>query len=486
MTSRIIASFLIVLAAVLVAVVVPLGVIVTKQQSDDFGEQTGRAAQSLAAVAEEHFDDAAPAAELRAALARFATNGYSAAVLDSRGTVIGQSGADIPMTVIHAAATDAPIPHSDDSVIAAVRIGDADRVLGRVVVARDTALLRARQSALWLTLAIVAAGTLAIGIVIAWLLSRWIARPLARLARVVRGVGLASGRPPADDQGGGGPPHDNPVGGGPPDSERVGAGPRADDRTGPVEIRQVAAAFNAMTGRVGTLLDTQRDMTAEVSHQLRGPLAALRLRLELHRDDVPDDQAADITAMIEETGRLARMLDGLLAVARAEAAPPSPARVDLADVASERIAAWQPVAADQGVQLTLDAEPTPADTTPGYVEQILDNLLDNAIGATPAGGRVSVDVAAAATGGAITVTDTGPGMTEEQRLQSVRRWTTDRAGNGGTGLGLTIVTRLIEADHGTLELDDAPAGGLTVRVRYSPPANRDASPRPDRAHERRR
>jgi signal transduction histidine kinase len=436
MTARIAAGFLAVLAVVLIAVVVPLGIVVTRQRSADFAQQAGLAAASVAAVAEEHIDDGAPTSALHAMLQRFSAGGDRVAVLDASGAVIAHAGRALPTAVIEAAASRRTPEPIDDTVIAVAAVSDGDRALGTVVLARDTRPLDSRRNDLWLALTSAAVASLAAGAVIAWLLSRWISRPLTRLVRAVRDVGVPG--------------------------ERV----LAEEASGPAQIREVASAFNAMTARVDSLLATQKDMTTEVSHQLRGPLAALRLRLEIHRDELPATSAAEISSMIDETGRLARMLDGLLAVARAEAAPSRPQVCDVAAVARERVSAWHPVAADQRIRLEFAAQPASARLTDGYLEQILDNLLDNALAATPAGGTVLVAVTSTAADVSVTVSDTGRGMTAGQRDQAMRRWTTDRAGNGGTGLGLTIVRRLAETDHGTVTLSDGTPSGLTARVSY--------------------
>lgn len=447
MTSRIVAGFLAVLAAVLIAVVVPLGLIVTAQQARDFADQVDRVALTVGALAEEHLDDRAPVGVLERVLDRLAAGGYRIVVLGSQGEVIAHAGPDIPAAALQATTAGSPMTHTDDSLTVTTTIEDAGRSLGRVVVARDLAALESHRHGLWVLLASAAAGALAVGVLIAWMLSRWIARPLTGLARVAQGVGSGA------------------------------ATTRADEHAGPVPIRQVATAFNAMSDRVRALLETQRGMTAEVSHQLRTPLAALRLRLELFRDDVPDGSAADVTDMVAETERLTRLLDGLLAIARAEATVTNPVRMDVGDVVAERLAMWQAVAADRQVRLHLSREPAPADVTPGHLEQILDNLLDNAIEASPPGGQVSLAVRGIPTAAEITVSDTGPGMTDEQRDRAMDRWAT----TGGTGLGLAIAQRLIEADHGTLRLGEAPGGGLCATVRFSPAGIPDGRPAPRRS-----
>jgi signal transduction histidine kinase len=435
-TGRIIAGFLGVLAVVLAGVVIPLGIIVTTQQREDFIDQIGRAARTIAAVGEEHLDDHAPATGLQVVLDRFAADGYSAVVLDAGGRSVAHAGTAIPVAAIRALETRVSLA-LDDSIAGAASIGDGKRQLGRVVVVRDSGSLEQRNRALWLNLTVAALATLTLGALVALLISRWITRPLRNLAGAAHLVGR---------------------------SELL---VRADARTGPAQVREVAGAFNTMADRVAKLLTMQQEMTAEVSHQLRTPLAALRLRMELHRDELPDGQAAtDITAMIDETSRLARLLDGLLAVARAEATSASPVPTDPGRIAADRVAAWQPIAADKQVGLLIDSAPTVVATTSGYLEQVLDNLLDNAIEASPPGGTVTITIRAAEARVVLTVSDAGQGMSPEQRAEALRRWTTDRVGDGGVGLGLAIVKRLVEADHGTLDLDVSPAGGLQVRVEF--------------------
>jgi signal transduction histidine kinase len=233
-------------------------------------------------------------------------------------------------------------------------------------------------------------------------------------------------------------------------------------------VRELAAAFNEMTDRVASLVEVQRGMTADVSHQLRTPLAALRLRLELLAGELEAPLADEVVAMIEETNRLSRLVSGLLAVARAEATSPAPEPADVASVAAARVEAWQPVAAERGVDLRLDAAPAMAAVTPGHLEQVLDNLLDNAIDAVPAGGRITVRVRATGAGVELTVADTGSGMPAEQRAHALDRFVTDHAGKGGTGLGLAIVSRLVTADRGTAAVRETPGGGLTVEVLLPP------------------
>jgi signal transduction histidine kinase len=189
--------------------------------------------------------------------------------------------------------------------------------------------------------------------------------------------------------------------------------------------------------------------------------------------------ADDLDGLLEEVQRLSHLVDGLLAVARAENATAAAEVIDVTAVTEGRVEAWSPVADDAGVALSVSsppgsAVPARALATAGNLEQVLDNLLANAIEATPEGGRIAVTVARLAASVRVTVADTGPGMSEAAREQALRRfWSEtragreapgDRQGTGGTGLGLAIADRLLSVDQGSLVLAAADEGGLAAIV----------------------
>ena len=217
-------------------------------------------------------------------------------------------------------------------------------------------------------------------------------------------------------------------------------------------MRQLAAAFDDMAARLGRLLGAQHAFVADASHQLRTPLTALRLRLENLEPVVPSDDAGNLRAAISEMARLTRLVDGLLVLARAEATTPVVREVvDAAAVAADRGAAWAPLAAENGVALTLESgPPAPVWALPGALEQVLDNLLANALRHAPAGSQAHL--ATRRVGGWIElhVIDQGPGMTSDQRERAFGRfWRAPGADQEGSGLGLDAVVRLRPADHTT-------------------------------------
>jgi signal transduction histidine kinase len=167
---------------------------------------------------------------------------------------------------------------------------------------------------------------------------------------------------------------------------------------------------------------------------------------------------------------VARLVDGLLILARAEAAPTRREVVDLAAVVADRRAAWAPLAAEQDVELTFQpGSAAPVWAVPSALEQVLDNLLANALRFTPPGSQVELAVRQAGGWVELHVTDQGPGMPAEQRQRAFDRfWRAPSADREGTGLGLAIVRQLLEASGGTAELRPNPDGGLDAVARLRP------------------
>jgi signal transduction histidine kinase len=243
---------------------------------------------------------------------------------------------------------------------------------------------------------------------------------------------------------------------------RLGAGDLAARAPagGPVEVQELAAGFNRMAGRLEELVAAQDQFVADASHELRTPLTALRLRLEM-LDPGPDTEAA-----LGEVARLARLVDGLLSLARADHADAAPAqRIQLAACLDERREAWEPVADELGVRLVVDADGSAVRAGPDRIAQVLDNLLANALDASPRDTTIRIE----ARRGVIRVADEGPGMSESDRERAFDRFwraSVTRGSLGGSGLGLAIVAKLVSCDDGTVGLEAAPGGGLVAVVRY--------------------
>jgi HAMP domain-containing protein len=270
------------------------------------------------------------------------------------------------------------------------------------VLARSTAELDERLRVLWAVLAAIAAAGLVTGAIAAVWVARWAGRPLSALDAA---------------------------------AQRLGAGAldtRSAARQGPPEVRRLASTFNTMAGRLEALVHGNRAMMADVSHQLRTPLAALRLRLDLLATDADEATAAELAGAQGEIARLSRLVDGLLAVSRAESAVTVPVPVPVAEVVRDRVAAWSPVAEERAAGLSASGPgQLHASLGEGHLEQILDNLIANALDAVPAGGHVRVSAQPGGRGAQVVVADDGPGMSRAQQEAAFRRF----AGNtsGGTG-----------------------------------------------------
>lgn len=242
---------------------------------------------------------------------------------------------------------------------------------------------------------------------------------------------------------------------------------RASTTDGPREIRDLAAAFNRMSERTQRLVDGQRSFAGDASHQLRTPLTALRLWLEQANDlldSEPEGARQRLDAASAETERLQHVIDGLLALARADGDGPT-APVDVGSVVHDRAAMWKPLAEEGGVRISVDAPSCEAHAVVGGVEQIVDNLVDNALAVAPAGSAVEVTARRGDRVVELTVADRGPGMTPEQIARSFDRfWRAADAEHPGTGLGLAVVQHLASASGGEVSLARRESGGLVATV----------------------
>jgi signal transduction histidine kinase len=259
---------------------------------------------------------------------------------------------------------------------------------------------------------------------------------------------------------------------------RLGAGDlavRAEVPKGPTEVTVLAQSFNATASRLEQLVGSQRAFVADASHQLRTPLAALRLRLENLEADVPEAVAEDLDGALDEVARLSRLVDGLLVLARAEQSRSTPGAVPLEDVIDGRCEAWEAFAAERHVHILPVLRGTPvASATAGRLEQVVDNLLNNALEVAPPRSTVQISGHDRGVWVELRVSDEGPGMTRDQRERAFDRfWQSgesrrDGRPNGHFGLGLAIVRELVVSDGGDVVLEESQGGGLEVVVRLRP------------------
>ena len=170
-------------------------------------------------------------------------------------------------------------------------------------------------------------------------------------------------------------------------------------------MRSLAAAFNETVAKLSRLLRSQGEFVADASHELRTPLTALRLRLE----SLPSSRDRD--AALHEADRLRDLVDGLLTLARADAGSEASARVDATALMRERVEAWLPLADEHRVALVAQLDgPLPVRAAPGRLAQVLDNLLANALEASPDGGTVTLSARAESPWVELHLCDEGPGL----------------------------------------------------------------------------
>lgn len=321
-------------------------------------------------------------------------------------------------------------------VVASPVVRDGD-VVAVVLTDSPTGALRARILHRWLLLGAGEVAAMVIAVVAAVRLTGWVLRPVRVLDKATHEI--ATGRMNARVAAAGGPP----------------------------ELRRLARSFNEMADHVELSMQRQRDFVADASHQLRNPLAALMLRIELLGLELPEGHEEELAGVRDEGRRLGRVLDDLLGLATAEHARPEARQTDLVRLALERVDAWRPVAEQRGVALTWHGPPMALGwTDPVGFGSALDAVVDNALKFTPGGETVRVAVVLRAEEVAVAVDDAGPGLTEEE-MERVgdRFWRSARHQNvDGSGLGLSIARTLLAATGGALEFGHREPAGLRVTL----------------------
>jgi two-component system OmpR family sensor kinase/two-component system sensor histidine kinase QseC len=239
----------------------------------------------------------------------------------------------------------------------------------------------------------------------------------------------------------------------------------------PDELAPLVRALNGLLQRLGQTLDVQRAFVADAAHELRSPLTALKLQLDLlHR--APDAAARDAAtrALGDGITRAAWLVEQLLALARNEpGAPGLPfAAVDLAEIARRALADTVPQALARDSELELQADtPVPLQGDAASLLMLVRNLADNAVRHAPPGSPVQVRVGNSPQGAVLVVDDGGAGIPPAERERVFDRfYRRNPAATDGSGLGLAIV-RTVATRHGaTVTLGDAPLGGLRVTVQF--------------------
>jgi signal transduction histidine kinase len=312
-------------------------------------------------------------------------------------------------------------------LVVAVPLLNGETITGAVRAQRSQANVASRAHSAWLALAALAAGVLALAILAALWLGRRLARPLETLAVAARRVGEGDFAARAT-------------------STRI------------PEIDDVATALNSSSQRIGQLVERERSFTADASHQLRTPLAALRIELESEALN-PSDPPTALAAALVQVDRLQSTIETLLTVARHT--PAEKQTVDLNDAIRDLQARWHGPLASDGRPLRTAVEPAPAlaAMSPAVLTEIIDVLIENAH--SHGAGAISVTVRDTADTFAVEVHDQGPGFgpNPDEAFQ--------RGTGHGHGIGLALARSLAHSQGARLQITK-PGPGPTVSLLIAP------------------
>lgn len=251
------------------------------------------------------------------------------------------------------------------------------------------------------------------------------------------------------------------------------------------ELGDLAATFNGMLERLESSFASLRRFTADAAHELRAPLAVLRAEVEvtLQRPRSASAYQDALRSVLGEAERLTRIADQLLLLARADAGALQPylTDVDLPDLLEETLSRWRPLAAGQHVTLMSDL-PSVA-TVRGdadLLRRLVDNLLDNAIRHSPAGGVVHTTCSVEGSAWQLAVEDDGPGIEPALRPFVFDRFTRNdparQRDSGGAGLGLSLCAIIVQLHGGTIRVEDGAVGARLVAELATQPTPEILSP----------
>ena len=333
-------------------------------------------------------------------------------------------------------------------MVVTVPVWESGRVVGAVRSSAPLGQVEASVRRAWWGLAGIGAALVFVGLVLAWVFATSLSKPVRSLQQV---------------------------------AARFGAGDleaRAEP-SGPGEVAALASSFNDMADEVSATLRAQHDFLANASHQLRTPLTGLRLRLEaIEAAGAPGE---DVHKAMNEVDRLSMLVHDLLALEAASLSPPAPSRADLTEAARTSAERWADEARRNGVEIRVEARgEVNARTSPDDVAQILDNLIENSIRYAGSPGTITIRVSDPLNRPTLQVSDSGPGISPEDRNRVFERFYRGSAGRRagpGTGLGLAIVGQLVRRWEGDVRIADG-GKGATIEVAFRPAGLSRGRPQP--------
>lgn len=352
--------------------------------------------------------------------------------------------------------TLAPVtPFGSDTEVVSRSIGSANQVLGEVVLEVNLDLARQKLLHRWLFVGLAAAAFAALLLLGAARVTGWVLRPVHRLNEAVtelKDTGRTS-RLPED---------------------------------GPPELRELSRSFTSMADAVSESIESQRQLIADASHQLRNPVGALRLRIDLLLLELDRERELEAGAgVLAELERVEEILDGVLRLAVAEhrafegstrealrspsgsAVPP----VNPFSVLQEEMDRAQPAAQRAGSAIALATAEDPGleiACNPTELAQMIGELLTNAIKYS-AGAAITAAVHAEEGLAVVEIADDGPGLSGDQLASATTRFwrAPGHLGIRGSGMGMTIVEKLAEANGGRLVLGERLPHGLSARLEFN-------------------
>lgn len=246
-----------------------------------------------------------------------------------------------------------------------------------------------------------------------------------------------------------------------------------DARDLPEEVAPVVDTLNDLLARLDSALAAQRRFVADAAHALRTPLTAIKLQAQIaQRSLEPEERRKALAELEAGVDRASHLVTQLLRMARLEpeAAQTTATAVRLDELMKTVVGAFSAQAEARGLDLGItEAPPMEIFGHPDSLGVMLDNLVDNALRHTPAGGRVDLSLVRADGHIVLTVSDNGPGIPARERERVFERFHRLVGGDiPGSGLGLAIVREVANQHHARVVLDDTPGGGLSVRVLFPP------------------
>jgi signal transduction histidine kinase len=441
MRRRLILGSLYLLLVVVVGLSVPFGATLGQRLTQELGGRVEREAYAVGAAVEDRLEtglvgDLQPLAE---AFAR--QIGGRVLITDATGVLLADSlQAPGPSPPSYASRPEIAMalagrPNWEvrpsgslgyDLLVSAVPVRSSAGIFGAVRISFPMSEVGNAIHRAWLFLGAIGLVAIVVGLTLAMFLARWVIRPLRSAGSVARRIagGDLEARVP---------------------------------ESGPREVQELARDLNVMTDRLADRIRADREFAGNAAHQLRTPLAALRLSLEEARDG--PDPAMEIDHALGEADRLDGVIDSLLELARQRERGED--TVDLADLARS---VADELGNGAGPQVRVTGVGT-ALADPSRARQVLANLVDNA--RRHASAVVRVTVSPAGSDIVLCVEDDGPGVPEEERGKLFDRFYRGRAPCGsGSGLGLAVAKDLTETDGGAIAVGPSELGGARFEVRY--------------------